>query len=142
MNICILYFLKCSVGDLSRQVLFFNWLAVDIRQSGNHKYLFGSAGLGVCTQQQNSQFSAKRGLLLSTYIHTAQLTQTDILVFSLANTGGPRLTRKTGPGKTPCYAKSRCARLLLCSKCPTESPKPRETEESVLGEVTTVQYLS
>ena len=53
-------------------------------------------------------------------------------------TEGPRLTRKTGPGKTPRYAKSRCARLLLCSKCPTESPKPRETEESVLGEVTTV----
>ena len=53
-------------------------------------------------------------------------------------TEGPRLTRKTGPGKTPRYAKSRCARLLLCSKCPSESPKPRETEESVLGEVTTV----
>ena len=56
----------------------------------------------------------------------------------LQNTEGPRLTRKTGPGKTPRYAKSRCARLLLCSKCPTESPKPRETEDSVLGEVTTV----
>ena len=59
-----------------------------------------------------------------------------------AYTGGPRLTRKTGPGKTPCYAKSRCARLLLCSKCPSESTKPRETEELVLGEVTTVQCLS
>ena len=43
-----------------------------------------------------------------------------------------------GTWEKPCYAKSRCVRLLLCNECSTETPKPRKIEESVLDEVTTV----